>query len=95
MVIKSVFIGISCLIGTSLFKIGAYAYDLETTLQQALNNSYVIGSTRQSWIAARENVATKNATKELSADVSLTGKHSQTETSKSSSFSAWRKTAYN
>ena len=45
MVIKSVFIGISCLIGTSLFTVVAYAYDLETTLQQALNNSDVIGST--------------------------------------------------
>ncbi len=87
MVIKSVFIGISCLISTSFFTIGAYAYDLETTLQQVLNNSDVIGSTRQNWIAARENVATKNATKEWSADVSLTGKHSQTETSNSSSFS--------
>ena len=87
MVRRYIFTIISYLLGASFFTISSFAHDLETTLQQALINSDVIGSSRQSWIAARENVGTKNTTKEWSADANITGKHSKTETSTSSSFS--------
>ena len=87
MIKKYLFTSVSYLLGASFFAISSFAHDLETTLQQTLKTSDVIGSARSNWVAAREIIGTKNTTKEWSANGNITGKHSETETSTSSGFS--------
>ena len=69
-----------------LFSPVGFAADLEDSMRAALKNSASLEATRQSWIAARENIGTNALTTDWSAIGNLAGTQSLSDTATSGSF---------